>query len=100
METKSTTFGEPLLHAEVVLLNRTSIVDLAVAVGQLSCHSALNHTVDKQNNHIRSPLIACWGDFEPGILLHSILTLPLLFFAFQCFLTFGAPVSLWHSPGT
>ena len=42
---KRTTFGEPLLHAEVVLLNRTSIVDLAVAVGQWSCHSALTNTL-------------------------------------------------------
>ena len=46
METERTTFGEPLLHAEVVLLNRTSIVDLAVAV------SLDKHTVDKQNNNI------------------------------------------------
>ena len=45
METESTTFGGPLLHAEVVLLNRTSIVDLAVAVGQLSCYSALTDTL-------------------------------------------------------
>ena len=40
METESATFGEPLLHAEVVLLNRTSIVDLVAALGQLSCYSA------------------------------------------------------------
>ena len=45
METERTIFGESLLHAEVVLLKRTSIVDLAVAVGQLSCYSALTNTL-------------------------------------------------------
>ena len=43
METERTTFGESLLHAEVILLNRASIVDLAVAVGQLSYYSALTN---------------------------------------------------------
>ena len=33
--------------------------------------------------------MTCLGDFKPGILLHRIFTLPLLFFTFQCFLTFG-----------
>ena len=45
METERTTFDESLLHAEVVLLNRTLIVDLAVAVGQVSCHLALTNTL-------------------------------------------------------
>ena len=64
METERTTFGESLLHAEVVLLNRTSIVDLAVSVLTLLRTVVLSfcldkHTVDKQNNHIRLHLIAC-----------------------------------------
>ena len=43
--------------------------------------------------------MTCWGDFKPGILLHRIFTLPLLFFTFRCFLTFGTPVTLWRSSG-
>ena len=53
MENESTTFGEPLLHDEVVLLNRTSMVDLAAAVGQLSRYSALLNTLlISKKNHI------------------------------------------------
>ena len=59
METERTTFGEPLLHAEVVLLNRTELISKIVdsescrrrrTVVLLFCLD--KHTVDKQNNHI------------------------------------------------